>query len=474
MQGREEQLGTLVVRRAEGATKDEFFYEAKWRTADRRQVKRRLGRAWLEAGADGQPRPRRGRVPDGYLDERRAYARMHEAMAEHAEDRDALALAAAERERRKHTFRALAHQWLDHVEHVKNVKPSTLRDYRSLLAEPNGDGLRGRKLRGRIMAALGDTPAHEVTVAQVEALLRAVSGEGVSARTVNKHRETLRTIFNYGMSRVSGFNLTLNPAAETPLRKQDPPGRLEVFDVDQIEALARSAASGSWRTDRDNQSSATTRADRQAEDQQLAELLRVACYTGLRRGELVTLRWGDVRWQERVLVVERSLSGNVETLTKSRRARYVPLADQPLAALERLSRRENFTGADDYVFAGLAGDRLDPSALRRRYLGARDAAGLPPLRFHDLRHTAGSLLVRVIDPASVKDILGHADLKTTERYLHAQRASILADAATRAFEMHRPAEERVKRDVREELASMLNQLADEDVRQLLAARSDSR
>jgi hypothetical protein len=39
----------------------------------------------------------------------------------------------------------------------------------------------------------------------------------------------------------------------------------------------------------------------------------------------------------------------------------------------------------------------------------------------------------VIDPASVKDILGHADLKTTERYLHAQRASALAGAATRAF-----------------------------------------
>ena len=50
---------------------------------------------------------------------------------------------------------------------------------------------------------------------------------------------------------------------------------------------------------------------------------------------------------------------------------------------------------------------------------------------HRLRHTTWSLLVRVIDPASVKDILGHADLKTTERYLHAQRASLLADAATR-------------------------------------------
>jgi integrase len=113
----------------------------------------------------------------------------------------------------------------------------------------------------------------------------------------------------------------------------------------------------------------------------------------------------------------------------------VPLGDQALAALERLSHRPHFRAGDDYVFCSIIGDRLDPSALRRRDLAARDAAGLPPLRFHDLRHTAGTLLTRVLDPVTVKDVLGHADLKTTERYLHAIRASRLADAATRAFSL---------------------------------------
>ena len=47
--------------------------------------------------------------------------------------------------------------------------------------------------------------------------------------------------------------------------------------------------------------------------------------------------------------------------------------------------------------------------------------------------TAGTLLTRVLDLVTVKDLLGHADLKTTERYLHAIRASELADAANRAF-----------------------------------------
>ena len=53
----------------------------------------------------------------------------------------------------------------------------------------------------------------------------------------------------------------------------------------------------------------------------------------------------------------------------------MPLGDQALAALNRLSRRANFNGPDDYVFCNVAGDRLDDSALRRRYVASRDAAG---------------------------------------------------------------------------------------------------
>lgn len=75
---------------------------------------------------------------------------------------------------------------------------------------------------------------------------------------------------------------------------------------------------------------------------------------------------------------------------------------------------------------------------RRRYVACRPAAGLLPLRFHDLRHIAGSLLARVLDPVTVKDIMGHADLATTERYLHAVRATRLADQVTRAFEPTEP------------------------------------
>lgn len=83
---------------------------------------------------------------------------------------------------------------------------------------------------------------------------------------------------------------------------------------------------------------------------------------------------------------------------------------------------------------------LDPgsgaaSALRRRFKRARDAAGLRPLRFHDLRHTYGSLLAAAgVDLVTIQAAMGHSQLATTSRYLHARSASEEAAVFTRAFE----------------------------------------
>lgn len=89
---------------------------------------------------------------------------------------------------------------------------------------------------------------------------------------------------------------------------------------------------------------------------------------------------------------------------------------------------------DDYVFCNVYGRRLDDSALRRRFKRARDAAGLRPLRWHDLRHTFGSLLVAGgVDLVSVRDAMGHAQLATTSRYLHARPAAERAASFTVAF-----------------------------------------
>lgn len=157
---------------------------------------------------------------------------------------------------------------------------------------------------------------------------------------------------------------------------------------------------------------------------------------GMRRGELLALRWRDVNFMAHEITVRRAVSAGLDVdSTKSRRAREVPLPDQAAGALDRLSQRGDYTSPEDHVFCNRLGRRIDGSALRRRVGRARDAASLRPLRFHDLRHTYGSLLVAAgIDLASVKAAMGHSRITTTERYLHARPASELAERFTRAFE----------------------------------------
>jgi integrase len=410
------------------------FWYGKW-SRNGQPVIRALGRAWAEPDGSGGWRRRRGRPPDGVLTEAEAAARMLALVRDHDDEQTLLERDADERRRRGVMFRELAGEYLDWLEQVKGAKPSTLRDHRLLLAEPGSAHRRGSgQSRGFVMAALGDRPVREVTTRDVEDLLRFVAATGIAPRTVNKTRQLVCAIFNYGM-RPSTYALASNPVTHADRRREPERGPLAFYSPEQIEHLARSLGGGAHRDPSRPALGEDEILARALEDAQDAELVRVAAYAGLRRGELVALRWRDVVFAGRKIIVRRSLSGETEVRsTKSRRAREVPLPDQAAAALDRLSQRGDFTGPDDYVFVSRLGRRLDPSALRRRFERARDAAGLDPLRFHDLRHTYGSLLVAGgIDLASVKSAMGHSRIATTERYLHARPAGELADRFTKVF-----------------------------------------
>ncbi|MBV9820366.1 MAG: tyrosine-type recombinase/integrase [Solirubrobacterales bacterium] len=340
-------------------------------------------------------------------------------------------------------------QW---VQEVKDAKPSTVSGYRYLLSEPGTPHRRGHgRTAGFIMAALGDRPAASITTRDVEGVLHRVAAprqlrvlddrgrpKTVTARaaprTVNQHRQLLCAIFNYAM-RPSTYGLQSNPAKFADRRREPERGPLAFYTTAQIEGLARAMADGAHRDPDAPEVGEDERAARAVDDARDAELIRVAAYTGLRRGELIALRWADIDFTGHKLTVRRAISAGVEAAsTKSRRAREVPLPDQAGGALDRLSRRSEFVGPDEYVFANRLGRRLDPTALRRRFERARNAAGLPPLRFHDLRHTYGSLLVAGgVDLQSAKAAMGHSRITTTERYLHARPATEQAARFTRAF-----------------------------------------
>ena len=410
------------------------FWYAKWSRGGH-PVVRSLGRAWVEPDGGGGWKRSRGRAPEDCLTEAQAHERMLALVREHHADQELLERDEFERRRRGVTFREVALDYLDWLGDVRGAKPSTLRAVRSELAEPGLAYKRGSGVKaGRIMKALGDRPAAEISTREINQLLREIAGTGVSPRTVNKARQLICAIFNYGM-RPATWALKENPVTFADRRREPVPGPVPYFSVEQVEALARALESGAHRDGAAQGVGDEELAVRAAEDRQDGELIRVAAYSGLRRGELVTLRWGDVHFIGRKLIVARTLSANVEaSSTKSGRFREVPLPDQAAGALDRLSQREDYTGPDEYVFCNRFGRRLDASALRRRFARARNAAGLPPLRFHDLRHTYGSLLVEGgVDLISVKAAMGHSQISTTERYLHARPATELAARFTDAL-----------------------------------------
>lgn len=425
------------------------FYEAKFRHHGR-QVKRRVGPAWLERDpATGGWRRHRGRVPDGAYDERGAHLRAAQFVDQYVTE--AADFERVERERRSQgaTFREVAHAYLQWLENVRGAKPATLVGHRSVLVEPGTAFKRGRGTTdGQVMAALGDRPAAQITTQEIEAVLTTISerttrqagekGEPprkVTPRTVNKHRNVIAAVFGYGCKPTT-FALPTNPAKSADKRREPSPDALVFYSPEEVETIAQALAEGRHRDDRERLT--TTEGERMAqrtEDDQDAQIVRVAAYAGLRQGELLALRWRNVDFGGSALTVARAMSAGVESSTKSGRVRQVPLADQAAAALKWLSQREHFTTPDDLVFCNALGRPLDESALRRRYRRAQAASGVRPLRFHDLRHTFGSLLaMRGVDVVTIQKAMGHSALATTSRYLHARPASEQAQVFTAAFE----------------------------------------
>jgi integrase len=423
--------GALVIREQN----DRVFYEAKWRDSRGRQVKRRVGPAWVERnGARGAWRRRAGRVPDGCFDEKAAIVEMSRLIDVHEEELAAGPPPGAI------TFDQVAADWLHHVEHVDGIKPSTLKSYRYILRPPSASPRkRGRsKAGGRVMAEFGGQPIATITTAQVERWLGRLDEQPISKRTINIHRQLVCSVLEHAVRRPDQYGIETNVARATSKRREPDPVVLDFYEPEEVAALARAARAGEHRDPSRPALSDAEREERHRADDQDAALFIVAAFTGLRLGELLELRWRYVSFERATVTVAASWSGGEVTSPKSRKPRTVPLATPPAAELARLADRRWFTAPDDLVFCSTLGDHLDPSALRRRLRRAQDAAGLRPLRFHDLRHSFGSLVVREVDTATLKAWMGHAKLTTTERYLHAKPRHTDVARLDRAFAAEHP------------------------------------
>jgi integrase len=142
----------------------------------------------------------------------------------------------------------------------------------------------------------------------------------------------------------------------------------------------------------------------------LRPFVLLALNTGLRRGELLALMWKDVNLRTKWLTVAGQTSKNSQT-------RRVPLNAEAATSLEGWNRQSKGSLTGSYVFASGKGKRM--TTITTGWRSLRKLARLRNFHFHDLRHHFASRLVQSgVDLNSVRELLGHSDIKMVLRYAH--------------------------------------------------------
>jgi integrase len=350
---------------------------AKYRLPDGRQVQRRIGPAWSG----------RGRPPEGHFTKRTAEAWLRNVLEQARHGR------LPGQVRTGVTFEQAAEEWLRYVEHDRGRKPSTVAGYRALV-------------RTHLLPAFGELPIESITTPMIESWLGDVE------RAQSTRLKTVVLMHGIFKRARKLYGLPYNPAADVEKPSLGRSGDIEVFSPEEVMALVRAAASP-----------------------QDAAIFLTAAFTGLRRGELIALRWRDVDFAGHAVRVRASYADGHLTSPKSGKVRSVPMAPDVATALAQLGERDGWTGDDDLVFPGAGGYFLDGRSLSRRYGDAVERAGLRPLRSHDLRHTFGTRIIGKADIRRVQEWMGHADVQTTMKYLHYAPRDKDAELVAEAFRL---------------------------------------
>lgn len=164
-----------------------------------------------------------------------------------------------------------------------------------------------------------------------------------------------------------------------------------------------------------------------AEQRGLLPMFYLELVSGLRKGELVALRWDDLNIQQRTISVSRQYVRNPDgslELTRPKTENSVRLVSIPQAAVELLIQEHDKHPDSPYLFPSpLTGEMYHPDSVVNLHKKILKDAGLGHLRFHDLRHTfATTALQNGVDVKTVSSMLGHFDAGFTLRtYTHATR-----------------------------------------------------
>lgn len=252
-------------------------------------------------------------------------------------------------------------------------------------------------IRLRINPFIGGVRLVKLTHLHVEQMLADLRAAGVSARGRQMAVNVLSGALKHA-TRMRPSLIPFNPVASVA-KPRPPKPDIKPFTPEEVSKLFEVAV-----TDR------------------LFALYILAIDTGMREGELFALEWDDIDFPAGSVMVRRALKevkGQiwVEDLKTEKSRRRIELSPVTLTALQEHRRRQALEGnAGKLVFCSPEGGYLRrPNLARRSFHPLLKRAGLPRIRFHDLRHTAATLLLLANERTKVvSERLGHASTSTTE------------------------------------------------------------
>ena len=285
------------------------------------------------------------------------------------------------------TVKQYLEQWLEQV-HKPAIREGSYVTYHSVLNK-------------HVYPAIGHIPLQKLTPQQLQALYASVTEKGLSAKTVH----VIHAILHKALDHAIKWGLIARNVCDSVSLPRKTRHQIQPLTGEQCQKLLQVA-----------------------QGHKFEGLLTLAIATGMRRGELLALRWQDVDLERKTLQVRRTVDqlphrGYVENDPKTvRGTRQIVLPEFVITALQKqqeyqkeLQRKAGNKWQDhDLVFSNDYGEYVSPKYLWSKFKALLKEAKLPNIRFHDLRHSAATLLLTMgVHLKVVQELLGHSQISMT-------------------------------------------------------------
>ena len=298
----------------------------------------------------------------------------------------------------KYTVTQWMNEWYENVAKIK-VRASSHQTYRGYIDNHITPNIGKLPLEKLTTMDLQKFYRRLMTKGRVERIEATNQPKGLSAKTVRNINQVISSAMDFA---VAQRIISVNPCKAVALPKVEHK-EMQTIPAEQLQAfLTEATASGVY------------------------EMYYIELATGLRRGELLGLKWSDIDWKNGIIKVKRQIArvdGKViEAPLKTKNSyRTVTISPQAMEVLKQQKAKTK----DEFVFPSLNGGPISPDSVNNMLKRVLARAGISKVRFHDLRHTFATVaLQNGVDIKTVSGMLGHFSAGfTLDTYAHVTTAA---------------------------------------------------